>query len=256
MFKHIFMIAVTSLLVSCGIYPSKPIEKQEFPVATTPKKHLLVLLSGRGASLDYFETHHWVEIAQQFTDDYDFVAPYAHYGYYMTRQLIPRLREDIILPARKAGYATISLAGISMGGLGALLYSERYPEDVDRLYLFAPFLGNDDVLQQIRDDGGLTHWQLREADRDDWNYSLWNWIAQLTTDPQKRAKLFLGYGDNDRLKGHDLLAQSLISDHVVNIAGRHDDDTFARLWEIMLSRGFLRHSDDQVLSSTGDIGAK
>ena len=46
-----------------------------------------------------------------------------HLSYYITRTAIQRLREDVILPARASGYKRISLAGISLGGLGALYHA-------------------------------------------------------------------------------------------------------------------------------------
>ncbi len=242
MLKWPGLILITTLLVSCAPPVVKPIDRQDFRQSGAPRPHLVVLLAGRGAPRDYFEINRWVEIARQYTTEHDFVAPYAHFGYYRSRQLIARLREDIIQPARRQGYKTISLVGISMGGLGALLYSEEYPEDVDHIYLFAPFLGKTAVHEQIRADGGLPYWTLRAQDADDWNYTLWRWLKTLTL-KQDRKKVFLGYGDNDRLRGHNLLAENLPAQHVIKIPGRHDDITFRQLWQQMLSQGLLKKRD-------------
>ena len=239
MLKTLTLIMLCTLLWSCGLSPSKPMRVQDFRDAQKPKKHLMILLSGRGASFDYFEANHWVEIAEKYTQDYDFIAPYAHYGYYVTNQLVPRLHEDIILPAKKQGYETISLAGISMGGTGSLLYSENYPAEINCLYLISPYLGKEAVQKQIKTEGGLAKWHLRMEDEHDWNYQLWQQLQTITADPRQRQTLFLGYGDKDRLTGHGLLAKSLPATHVIQIEGNHDDVTFARLWERMLQQGLL-----------------
>jgi pimeloyl-ACP methyl ester carboxylesterase len=239
MAKSMTLIMLCTLLWGCGLSPSKPMRVQDFRDAQKPKKHLMILLSGRGASFDYFEANRWVDIAEKYTQDYDFIAPYAHYGYYVTDTLVTRLHEDIILPAIKQGYETISLAGISMGGTGSLLYSEEYPAEIDRLYLFSPYVGKGEVHTQIKADGGLAKWHLRMENEHDWNYLLWRRLQEITMDPIQRQKLFLGYGDKDRLKGHDLLAKSLPANHLIRIQGNHDDVTFARLWEGMLQQGLL-----------------
>jgi pimeloyl-ACP methyl ester carboxylesterase len=240
MLKKSFLAVVCALLLSCGYNTTNPVQMQDFRDTNKPKKHLIVLLSGRGAPYDYFERQQWADIASQYSQDYDFVAPYLHYGYYMKGEVLTRLHEDVILPAKARGYKTISLAGISMGGLGCLLYSTKYPDDIDRIFLFAPFLGNNAVQEQIRADGGLEKWHLRDEDADDWNFYIWKRLQELAIEPQNKGKLYLNYGDKDRLRGHDLLAATLPISHVIKIPGNHDDVTFTRLWRAMLEQGGLK----------------
>jgi pimeloyl-ACP methyl ester carboxylesterase len=64
----------------------------------------------------------------------------AHLGYYAARTVLERLRHDVIGPARTR-YESIRLIGVSMGGLGALLYAARYPGHVTDVALLAPFVG-------------------------------------------------------------------------------------------------------------------
>ena len=210
-----------------------------FPADTQPAKHLIILLSGQGASDTYFEDNEWIEIAREKGSQVDFVAPYAHIGYYMTSSLLPRLHEDVILPAKKRGYETISIAGISMGGMGAILYSNKYPDDIDRIYLVSPYLGKEVVQEQIRQAGGLSRWHLNENEADDWNYFIWARLKEITDDPVKKEKIFLGYGDQDRLKGHDILTQALPKRQVFTLPGGHKDVIFAGIWKHMYEKGFL-----------------
>ncbi|MGD8926909.1 MAG: alpha/beta hydrolase-fold protein [Thioalkalispiraceae bacterium] len=229
------------LLFSCSLYPTAPMETMRFSAGQKPAKHLVILLAGRGAPASYFKDHKWVEMARQYGIQADFIAPYAHYGYYMTRKLLPRLNEDVIIPAKQQGYKSISLVGISMGGLGSILYSERFPKDIDRLFLFAPYLGDTATQQEIRSKGGLKNWRLTKDNQDDWNHYIWQRLKEITEDPAMRNKIFLGYGQQDGMQGIDILAQSMPKNHVISVPGGHRDVVFTRLWQIMLDKGFLAH---------------
>jgi len=211
----------------------------KFPADKQPAKHLIILLSGRGASETYFEDNEWVEIAREHGSKVDFIAPYAHFGYYMTRTLLPRLNEDVIIPAKKLGYQTISVVGISMGGLGSILYSKKFPDDIDRIYLVAPFLGKEEVHEEIRQAGGLDKWELKKENAEDWNYFIWQRLKMIIKDPGLKKKIFLGYGEQDSLKGHDVLAQALPPQQVITLPGGHKDVVFAEIWKYMNKQGFL-----------------
>ena len=237
--KRYLSFLLMPFLFSCGLYPTVPMETMTFKANDKPAKHLIVLISGRGATADYFKTNNWVEIARQRGIDADFVAPYAHYGYYMTRELLPRLNEDVIIPAKQQGYKSISLVGISMGGLGSILYSEKFPENIDRLYLFAPYLGEEVVHKAIRSAGGLKSWQIKKENETDWNHYIWRRLQEITTDPQLKNQIFLGYGEQDEMRGLDILEQSIPAGHIVTVPGGHKDIVFAKLWEIMLEKGFV-----------------
>ena len=237
--KRYLVLLISPFLLSCGLYPQTPMHISTFPATTQPAKHLIILLSGRGARQTYFEDNKWVEIAREHGSDVDFIAPYAHFGYYMSQSLLPRLHEDVIIPARKKGYKTISIAGISMGGLGSLLYSRQFPDDIDRLYLIAPFLGKEEVHKEIRQAGGLSHWQLKAENADDWNYNIWQRLKEITEDPVLKTKIFLGYGDQDHLKGHDVLAEAVSSKQIITLPGGHKDVIFAQVWDRMFKDKFL-----------------
>ena len=230
----------------CGYQVSVPIEKTEYRAGETPARHLVILLGGRGAGPTYFEDHKWVEIARAHGVQVDFVAPYAHFGYYLRSQLHPRLKKDIVTPAKKLGYKSISLLGISMGGLGSLVYSDHFPEDIDRIYLIAPFLGKKDMTDKIRAAGGLANWQLNAGDESDTYHSVWRFLKDMTQDTRRRHHIFLGYGDRDHLPGHDLLADALPIQQVIKIPGNHKDAVFTKIWTQMLEQGFLDRKKEVV----------
>ncbi len=237
--KRYLVLLISPFLFSCGLYPHAPMQISEFPADKQPAKHLIILLSGRGASDTYFQDNEWVKIAREYGSDVDFIAPFAHFGYYMSQSLLPRLNEDVIIPAKKRGYQTISIAGISMGGLGSILYSNKFPTDIDRIYLVSPFLGKDEVHEQIRKAGGLEQWQLNKEDKDDWNYFIWQRLKIITQDSELKKKIFLGYGEQDRLNGHELLAKALPQQQVITLPGGHKDVIFAEIWKLMNKQGFL-----------------
>jgi S-formylglutathione hydrolase FrmB len=158
----------------------------------------------------------------------------AHLGYYAARTVLERLRQDVIGPAR-ARYEAICLIGISMGGLGALLYAARYPGHVTDVALLAPFVGEAPIIEDITAAGGPRSWSPSPAVELEYQEELWSWLKAY--DPARRAypRVVLGYGLQDRtVPGLGLLAGVLPGDHVFTSSGRHDWRTWTRLWRAML----------------------
>ena len=52
-------------------------------------------------------------------------------------------------PALARGVTTIWLAGISLGGFGALRYAEAHREIVEGLLLLSPFLGSRGLIAEV-----------------------------------------------------------------------------------------------------------
>ena len=198
-----------------------------------------MLLRGICGRMEYYEQNGWIMAMQKSTRPLDMVAPDAHIGYYASRTIEMRLHEDVITRSQLHGYREIWLAGISLGGLGALLYSREYPERVKRIFLFAPYLGNGTVQDEIRAAGGLMHWEIPKDKQNDYQYQVWQYLQQLVRDPQRRVTLYLAYGEDDHLIGHDLLAAYIPKERVIKIDGAHDDRTFLKLWQHMLENGWL-----------------
>jgi pimeloyl-ACP methyl ester carboxylesterase len=68
----------------------------------------------------------------------DLIAVDAHAGYYLRQTVLERLREDVVAPARAAGYEKARLVGISLGGLGAALYATDHADHLAGLILLLP----------------------------------------------------------------------------------------------------------------------
>lgn len=173
---------------------------------------------------------------------YDMAAPNAHGGYYRGRTLIQRLRTDVILPAKARGYQNIYLVGVSMGGLGALLYLKAHPEDVAGVVALGPFLGDDKLLEEIHSAGGVRQWQPGAYDPEkQWQRTLWDWLKHHPDNAADSPPIFMGLATEDLyLKGHRLLADTLPPERVVETNGKHRLKTFKVLWDKMLDNRFIQ----------------
>jgi len=233
------LLLLLATVAGCSLNPSVPMPKIDYQINDKPARQLVVLLRGIGGQVDYYEKTGWIEATRNARHAFDMVAPDAHFGYYANRTIQIRLHEDVIRPAREQGYQEIWIAGISLGGMGALLYSREYAERVSRIFLFAPYLGNGTVQAEIRAAGGLDRWEMSADKAHDHQYQVWHYLKQMVRDPRQRLKLYLGYGEDDHLGGHDLLASYISPDHVIKIDGAHDNKTFLKLWQRMLEKGWL-----------------
>jgi pimeloyl-ACP methyl ester carboxylesterase len=211
---------------------------------------LLVFLPGIGDLMEDYELNGFLMAAKERRAAADLVLVDAHYGYYANRTILDRLREDVIDPAKRRGYDEIWLVGISLGGLGALLYATRNPGHITGLVLLAPFLGPSAVIEEIARAGGLKAWNPEGiADTladDDYQRPLWRWLKEHAAHSQAstRPVIHLAYGEHDRFApAHRLLAEILPPGQVLSVRGGHDWTTWNRLWQALLLSpecGFLR----------------
>jgi pimeloyl-ACP methyl ester carboxylesterase len=214
---------------ACALSSPTPPMRSLRSVETGPggAEGLVVLLPGLGGGPWRFRDN-GVMTAIQGETGYDVVAPRAHFGFYRHFTVIERLHEDIIGPARVAGYRKLWLVGVSMGGFGALMYAEEHPERVAGVFVVAPFLGEGAVLDEIRrTEGGLAHWEPGDLaamaeGRPRKSREVWAWIKRQLYGPAPRVPIYLAYGRDDRsAEDHALLGRELPEDHVVTRAGGH-----------------------------------
>ncbi len=83
----------------------KPLPTISPPTDERKGKSLIVMLPGRGDRAESFRTAGFLDTAADHA--FDVIAVDAHLGYYKERNLIPRLHNDVILPAKKDGYEKI-----------------------------------------------------------------------------------------------------------------------------------------------------
>lgn len=192
-------------------------------------KGLLVLLPGIADTAASFAEQGLVAAVQPRL--LDVWAVDAHIGYYANRTVVERLHEDVVLPARRLGYRSIMLAGISLGGFGSLLYVSRYPGIIDRVLLIAPYLGEPEIVQEIA-AAGLAAWKPSLPAGKDYERRLWAWLQGYATDRvPSMPPLYLGFGDADCFApAHRVLSAVLPGDRVAIVHGGHTWPVWRQIW--------------------------
>lgn len=228
---YFLMVLMAFMLAGCfGMAPTQvPIPSIETAVGDARNDTLVVMLPGRGDRADAF-IQAGFEIAGQ-RNGFDTVAVDAHLGYYMQRSLLERMHEDIIGPARAAGYDNVWLLGISMGGLGTLLYAAEYPDEIDGVILLAPFLGDRSAIQTIVDSGPLAEWNGEGDGLKDYEVAIWSYIRDARTGAARKP-MILGYGLSDGMAdGYDRLIDFMQPSSVYTREGGHKWTTWRPLWD-------------------------
>jgi len=241
MWRYLFVGAILVSLSGCAFWPRStlsPIPTIQSTPGSPTAPTLVVFLPGRGDRLKDFERRGLSEEMARSGVRADWVAVDAHLGYYRSRLVIERLREDVIEPARARGYRRIVVVGVSLGGLGGLLGERDHPGLFDAIVLIAPYLGDRKAMfDEIQNQGGPVPWAAAHSPAaGDIGEQVWSFLGQrVTTLPPT----WLAYGSADRFAvGHRLLAPLLQADRVKISAGGHDWPTWQALW-----RDLCQHSD-------------
>lgn len=230
-------LVLAVILSGCSFFAKAPMDVLNYSADGPVKaRTLIVFMRGMGGSHRSFNEEGMVDEVRKRRLAADMAAPDAHFGYYSGRTLITRLREDVILPAKAAGYRDIWLVGISMGGLGSLLYLREHPEDISGVYLISPFLGYDEIIDAVEDGGGAGNWLAPAYDpADDWQTMLWDWISTEVF-AGRTPPVYLGFGRADSYSNAQrLLKEALPAENTIAIEGGHDYPTFKSLWRIFLN---------------------
>jgi pimeloyl-ACP methyl ester carboxylesterase len=222
---------VALLVMTIGLSGCIPIRDADKPIATLlvpaqqSARKLVVILPGRADDLDALRRSGMSEAIQNVWPDADVLFAELTLSYYMQGRAPERLHEEVIAPARARGYREIWLGGASMGGMGVLMYERMHPGEANGLVLLAPYLGEDDLLNEIRDAGGIVQWDAgppQEVDSKTWQRELWRHLQTWSRDPKPAQRVWLAYGDRDRLRdAMPLLAPLLPADQVLVRDGGH-----------------------------------
>jgi pimeloyl-ACP methyl ester carboxylesterase len=201
----------------------------------TAGRTLLVMLPSAKARPQDLVQYGFVRALRERALPVDVAAVEAHLGYYLDRSLNDHLTRDIIAPARK-NYSRIWLMGISLGGMGALMYARAHPAEIEGVVVLAPFLGTSGTIAEVARAGGLARWQPAALDPDDDERQLLAWIKEYTPAPAS-PKIYLGYGRGDRFAAaSNLLAGRLPAAQVLAAEGGHDWATWISLWRQLLDQ--------------------
>jgi pimeloyl-ACP methyl ester carboxylesterase len=240
----LLLLAVALLISACTTMRpvTAPVDTRWYRQDGTPNRTLLVLLPGRRDSIGTFEEEGFIRLIQNADIPADMVAVDAHLGYYHAQQVVPRLREDVILPALATGYENIWLVGLSLGGFGALWYDRDYPSDIKGLVLLAPFLGYHEIIDEVSAAGGVRTWTPGEAWNDDYQRKIWRMVKGYEPPSRSAERVYLCYGLNDSFARPDgMFAAILPPAQVLTAEGGHDWSTWRNLLSTLLTRPeFLR----------------
>ena len=207
------------------------------PVLPAAERVLLVMLPGAGIAAEDFAAHGLVAAAQQGMPGLDVIALRPDLDLYLEGNLAPVLHEGVIAPALASGIRRIWLLGISLGGMGALLYASEYPELVEGLVLLAPFLGTHGTIAELARAGSLDQWSAEASGATAPERQLLIWLQGHLRIPATSPRIFLGYGERDRFAlGHRLLATQIPASQVVRVDGGHDWAAWTEAWTGILAR--------------------
>lgn len=221
------LVASTIWLAGCaaGGDVTRPIPTAEFP-APAPVRRTVVMLPGRGDDLASMERLRVAQTIQNAWPDADVVLTGLTMPFYSQGQATKRLHDEVIEPVRNRHRGPVWIAGISLGGMGALLYQHDYPGQVDGLLIFSPYLGDDAIHDEIRNAGGLASWNPgppQAVGPDTFQHELWRSLKQWSDEPARTRTVWLAYGEDEPFRAPiQLMTPQLAPDHVLMLPGRHD----------------------------------
>ena len=243
-FRAAWLLASLLLLQACA-----PFRKVEGPIAKVNDEQscgeragqLIVMLPGLYDLPADFVDQGFVQAVRERRLDADITLLDAHVGYYNERQIVDRLRSEVIAPARAQGYKRIWLVGISLGGLGSLLYSKAHPLDITGFYAIAPFLGEKATLKDVTTQG-LANWQ--PAEPEPMGSHAWRLGQAYLSGAPGLPLGYIGYGEDDRFaQANALLATVLPPGHRYVAPGGHDWRAWKNLWGQFLDGGVIEKTD-------------
>jgi pimeloyl-ACP methyl ester carboxylesterase len=200
-----------------------------YPAPGVPEIRL-VLLPGAGITAVDFEAQGVVAAVRARGLPVEIVATEPDIELYLDGRIAAALHAEIVTPGLR-----LWLMGISMGGMGALLYASAYPAQLDGIVLLAPFLGTRGTTAELTRAGGLAGWSAAGSAATPPEQTMLRWLqARRET---ARPALYLGYAAQDRFApAHRILAETLPADRVAVCEGGHDWASWMTLWAALLDR--------------------
>lgn len=245
------VVSALAMLLGCQAVraPETPMHVKTLLGESNQRRTAIVLLPGFGDSEQTFADKGFIASIRRATKDADLVVTDAHFGYYRTRTLERRLAQDVIEPLLQKGYRDIYLAGVSIGGYGAIGFARLHPKHIRGLLLFAPYLGPQNVLDEIKAAGGLCAYQgSRDTRNNDEGFSRQNfrWLRDNVCKPSAVA-IYTVVGASDSLApAIRELSSTLPKSHTLVLKGGHGWEVWTPAAEVLTQRA-LSSSTSEVL---------
>lgn len=223
--------ALVSLLLGLAACPlATDAPPQPLPTFTVAAKApsaespVIIFLPGRGDDLEGLRDSHIADTIQQSMPEARIVLVGATLPFYSDGQIVERLHRQVIEPLRRAGAREIWLAGISLGGFGALLYEHDHPGELSGLVLLSPFMGKDERVAEV--EAGTPPWlgesEPEPRDFDSATRAVWRLVLGWRAQPAQAARVWLACGSDDKfLRPAKQIAAALPDNHFLEPEGGH-----------------------------------
>lgn len=204
-----------------------------FAAARETAPRLMLLLPGRGDRMATFRDQGFFDLAAGYLEanrDVALVAADAHMGYYRDRQVMVRLEQDLL---GRFPESRLTVVGVSLGGLGAVMLARRHPARVREMFLIAPYLGDHSFVERVA-AGPIAE---RPGDGDLQRELVAVWKFLLDREARSGIVVSLGIGDQDRfLEAARLLERRAPDIAVHTVPGKHQWSAWRALFEGWLAR--------------------
>jgi pimeloyl-ACP methyl ester carboxylesterase len=147
------------------------------------------------------------------------------------------------------GYEKIILIGVSAGGLGSILYSMKHENQIDAIVAISPYLGDEEILEEIKNQGGVRNWKVdkKPDEEEEWQRAMWYWIKEnYSKENEKAPILFVGSGREDYvMEGVRLLIPLIPEERTVFVKGKHEWEP----WREILGKIIEKKTFRKILAS-------
>ena len=190
----------------------------------------IVLLPAALTSPDDFIAHGFADSIDASGIDVDLLIPDLHADCYLRSTAVAML-DDMLQTHVQNRYASVWLAGISLGGYGVMQHARLSDMSLPSLrgrFLIAPYLGSREMVNAVNASGGISAWRGDGSDMPD--APLWQWL-QRQANTALATSLYVGCGTEDRFALASRLLQALLpTQQVFSATGDHSFGPWRTLW--------------------------
>lgn len=235
---RVFILCVLTLAVSScnrNIDVNKPV-KLVWDKGETKSENVIVFLPGLYDSADIFVEKSFFTMARKEGIKADMVAASIDVEHLLQNKMLLRIKRDII--AQVKAYKNIWFVGVSLGGLNSLLFYKNNEEAICGLVILAPYLGNDDLTEELKTAGKIKNWRPRfdknKEAIDNRIDRLWLWFKTQSTKGQL-DNIYLGYGRKDKYVESIKILETLLPDkNITVVEGKHNWEAGQKIWQQQL----------------------